>query len=168
MTQSFVCCLVLKCRPVLNYPCKDSSLLWASVTWGKIFFFTVQRYYGFLPSCGPSPEIDFFVTIIPMLAIHKIWIQVGFRRAQLSNNHSVTWGGVTQLAKGTDLPWHGYPPIPVPRWWRECVFASEMGWFRWSHVGCGLDKPRRTSFNVPLWWLDYRQPQNKKWFCCLI
>lgn len=47
MTESFVCWLLLKCRPVMNYPCNDSSLWWASIMWGNLFFFNVKQCYGF-------------------------------------------------------------------------------------------------------------------------
>lgn len=43
----------------------------------------------------------------------------------------------------------------------ECVICLWEVIISLGTVGCGLDKARRMSLNVLLWWLDYRQLQNK-------
>lgn len=128
--------------------CYEPALL------GKICFSLLYSSIMGLPCCGPSSEIAF--RVITYVDIYKIAIQVGFPCVLLSSNSpvpSAEWGA--ELFAGVAI-------LPFP-----CLAEGECVNCHWEAIislgtgGCGLDKARRMSLNLLLWWLDYRQKQNK-------
>lgn len=60
------------------------------------------------------------------------------------------------LQGGPLTAWQSFPSHALQR-----VFCLWEVIISLGTIGCGLDKARRMSFNVLLWWLDCRQKQNK-------
>lgn len=133
--------------------CSEPALL------GEICFSLLYSSIMGLPCCGPSSEIAFCVTTY--VDINKIWIQVDFPQALLSNNSPVPseeWGA--ELFAGVGLSQHGNPPLPMPCWGTVCYLPLRSDNFT-GHCRLWPWKARKMSLNGLLWWLDYRQQQNK-------
>lgn len=162
MAESFVCCLLLKHRPVINY--RPKIALWEPALHEEICFSLLYSHVMSLPSCGPLSQAAFCVAVL--VGIPKPGTHVGFSWACWAVGLLSCWSGqvghsdkntsallssrllpILSCAGGTGAWIYLWEALTWPGTHRLIIAANSEGY----------------SLSAPLW-LVCRQRQNKKWF----